>query len=134
MSTVLNMKHPGVFARWRRGEVVYIGREQPYTRDGVHVVIPASPLRNGNMLKGQTRGTTIEKFTRDLKELIRAGDREVIGELLRIYREDRDVVCWCKPWPCHGDVVLRAARWLATDAGAAKYRGLAEGKEVFCEE
>lgn len=125
MSTVLNMKHPDVFARWQRGEVVYIGREQPYTRDGVHVVIPASPLRNGNLLKGQPRGTTIEKFTRDLKELIRAGDREVIGELLRIYREDRDVVCWCKPLACHGDVVLRAARWLATDAGAAKYRALA---------
>jgi hypothetical protein len=130
MSTVLNMRQPGVFARWQRGEVVYIGREQPYNG----IVIPASPLRNGNLLKGQARGTTIEKFTRDLKDLIRAGDREVIGELLRIYREDRDVVCWCKPLACHGDVVLRAARWLATDAGAAKYRGLVEGKEVFCEE
>ena len=123
MSTVLNMKHPGVFARWQRGEVVYIGREQPYNG----VVIPASPLRNNNLLKGQPRGTTIEKFTRGLKDLIRDGDREVIGELLRIYREDRDVVCWCKPLACHGDVVLRAARWLATDAGAAKYRAMVGG-------
>jgi hypothetical protein len=120
MCTVLNMKHRGVFERWQRGEVVYIGREQPYNG----VVIPASPLRNNNLLRGQPRGTTIEKFTRDLKDLIRDGDREVIGELLRIYREDRDVVCWCKPLACHGDVVLRAARWLATDAGAAKYRAM----------
>ena len=116
------MKHPGVFQRWQRGEVVYIGREQPYNG----VVIPASPLRNNSLLKGQPRGTTIEKFTRDLKDLIRDGDREVIGALLRIYREDRDVVCWCKPLACHGDVVLRAARWLATDAGAAKYRAMVE--------
>ena len=123
MSTVLNMKHPDVFARWQRGEVVYIGREQPYNG----VVIPASPLRNNNLLKGQPRGTTIEKFTRDLKDLIRDGDREVIGELLRIYQEDRDVVCWCKPLACHGNVVLRAARWLATDAGAAKYRAMVGG-------
>ena len=124
MCTVLNMKHPGVFQRWRQGEVVYIGREQPYNG----VVIPASPLRNNNLLKGQPRGTTIEKFTRDLKDLIRDGDREVIGELLRIYQEDRDVVCWCKPLACHGDVVLRAARWLAMDAGAAKYRALVLGE------
>ena len=122
MCTVLNMKHAGVFERWQRGEVIYIGREQPYNG----VVIPASPLRNNNLLKGQPRGTTIEKFTRDLKDLIRDGDQEVIGALLRIYREDRDVVCWCKPLACHGDVVLRAARWLATDAGAAKYRALVE--------
>ena len=122
MCTVLNMKHPEVFERWQRGEVVYIGREQPYNG----VVIPASPLRNNNLLKGQPRGTTIEKFTRDLKDLIRDGDREVIGALLRIYREERDVVCWCKPLACHGDVVLRAARWLATDAAAVKYRALVE--------
>jgi hypothetical protein len=122
MCTVLNMKHPGVFQRWQRGEVVYIGREQRYNG----VVIPASPLRNNNLLKGQPRGTTIEKFTRDLKDLIRDGDREVIGELLRIYQEERAVVCWCKPLACHGDVVLRAARWLATDAGAAKYRAMVE--------
>ena len=75
MSTVLNMKHPGVFQRWRRGKVVYIGREQPYNG----VVIPASPLRNNNLLKGQPRGTTIEKFTRDLKDLIRAGDVEAVS-------------------------------------------------------
>ena len=122
MCTVLNMKHPGVFERWRREEVVYVGREQPYNG----VVIPASPLRNNNLLKGQPRGTTIEKFTRDLKDLIRAGDREVIGALLRIYREDQDVVCWCKPLACHGDVVLRAARWLATAPEAGKYRALME--------
>ena len=124
MCMVLNMKHRGVFERWQRGEVVYIGREQPYNG----VVIPASPLRNNNLLKGQPRGTTIEKFTRDLKDLIRAGDVEVIGELLRIQRQNLDVVCWCKPLACHGDVVLRAARWLATDAGAAKYRALVWGE------
>ena len=72
MCMVLNMKHPGVFQRWQQGEVVYIGREQPYNG----VVIPASPLRNNNLLRGQPRGTTIEKFTRDLKDLIRAGDVE----------------------------------------------------------
>ena len=123
MCTVLNMKHPGVFQRWQQGEVVYIGREQPYNG----VVIPASPLRNNNLLREQPRGATSEKFTRDVKHLIRDGDREVIGELLRIYQEDRDVVCWCKPLACHGDVVLRAARWLATGAGAAKYRAMVGG-------
>lgn len=24
---------------------------------------------------------------------------------------DRDLVCWCKPGPCHGDVLLHAADW-----------------------
>ena len=79
MCMVLNMKHPGVFQRWQRGEVVYIGREQPYNG----VVIQASPLRNKNLLKGQPRGKTIAKFTRDLKDLISDGGRGGIGKLLR---------------------------------------------------
>jgi len=38
----------------------------------------------------------------------------VRGCLLYIAENDCNVICFCAPKPCHGDVVLRASKWLLT--------------------
>ena len=121
MSTVLNMKSGDTFARWQRGEVVYIGRRQPY-RD---VIIPESPLHNPfHLTDGEPRGATIGRYRAYLEGEIAAGNKAVITGLLRIAQSDGDVVCWCSPLPCHGQVVLEMAARVATEAGFAAARDL----------
>ena len=121
MSTVLNMKTGDTFARWQRGEVVYIGRRQPY-RD---VVIPESPLHNPYYLSdGEPRGATIGRYRAYLEGEIAAGSKAVIAGLLRIAQSDSDVVCWCSPLPCHGHVVLEMAARVATATEFAAARVL----------
>ena len=121
MNTVLNMKSGDSFARWQRGEVVYIGRRQSY-RD---VVIPESPLHNPyHLTAGEPRGATIGRYRAYLEREIAAGNKAVIAGLLRIAQSDCDVVCWCSPLPCHGHVVLDLAERLATAAEFAAARAL----------
>lgn len=121
MSTILNMKTDDAFARWQRGEVVYIGRRQPY-RD---VVIPESPLHNPyHLADGEPRGATIGRYRKYLEREIAAGNKVVIAGLLRIAQSDCDVVCWCSPLPCHGHVVLEMAERVATAAEFAAARAL----------
>ena len=40
-----------------------------------------------------------------------AGDEAVLAAL-RAVNEETALVCWCKPGPCHGDVVQAAATWV----------------------
>ena len=121
MSTVLNMKTGDAFAWWQRGEVAYIGRRQPY-RD---VIIPESPLHNPYYLTdGEPRGATIGRYREHLEKEIAAGNKAVIAGLLRIAQSGCDVVCWCSPLPCHGQVVLEMAARVATAAEFAAARAL----------
>ena len=123
MNAVLNMKSGDTFARWQRGEVVYIGRRQRY-RD---VVIPESPLHNPYYLSdGESRGATIGRYRAHLEKEIAAGNKAVIAGLLRIAKSSCDVVCWCSPLPCHGHVVLEMARRVATEDEFAAARALVE--------
>src|SRR4030066_309148 len=49
---------------------------------------------------------------------------EVYDELLHLAKLDIDgevtLVCYCKPLPCHGDVIAKAIEWLKTNAEAAR--------------
>jgi hypothetical protein len=90
----------------------YIGRANKYAR------LPASPLANPFKVKdfggrGQTLlpGSTLGHYRRWLWERIQAGDEALLDALKAI--DDRTMlVCWCKPGPCHGDVVKAAAEWI----------------------
>ena len=45
----------------------------------------------------------------------------VYNELIRLAKADGEVVlvCYCKPLPCHGDVIIKAIEWLKLNAEAA---------------
>ena len=88
-------------SRW-----LYIGRANP------RLQLAASPLANPyRVFDRHKRGSTLPRYRRWLWQRIQAGDADVLTAL-RALREDSVLVCYCKPAPCHGDVVLAAAAWL----------------------
>jgi len=62
----------------------------------------------------RTRAEAIELYRRWLWRQIRAG-RISLEELADLHGQD--LVCFCKPKPCHGDVLERAAAWAARMVG-----------------
>lgn len=77
-------------ARHAFPEAVYIGRPTKW----------GNPYREG---PDGTREEVIAKFEAYLRmnpALMEAAKRELAG---------KDLLCWCAPLPCHGDVLLRIA-------------------------
>ena len=110
MSQVVNFKSYGSAAALTRAfgaRWVYVGRSNP------HHQLPASPLANPFRRQscGGQRGCTLPYYRRWLWQCIQAGDVAVL-DALRAIDTETVLVCWCKPGPCHGDVVSAAAAWL----------------------
>jgi hypothetical protein len=84
---------------------VYVGRTMP----GLKGSPLANPFKIG---RDGSREQVIQRYRLWLWEQIKGGNAEVIAELKRIALEQADVVCWCSPLPCHGDVVIKAAKWV----------------------
>ena len=93
------------------GRWLYIGRANS------HAGLPASPLANPFKVQafGGQRGVTLSHYRGWLWQRIRAGDPAVVAALHSI-DETTVLVCWCKPGPCHGDVIKAAAAWLRRPA------------------
>lgn len=80
---------------------VYIGRAMPN--------IPASKFQNPyKMFKEEQRDYVVKEFRKHLWRQINAGEitKEDLLEL-----DGKDLVCWCAPYACHGDVLLKAVEW-----------------------
>ena len=84
---------------------LYIGRKNKFAG------LPQSPLANPFRARDYGRGRTISHYRCWLWERIQSGDSTVLNTL-RTINEASVLVCWCKPGPCHGDVVKAAAAWL----------------------
>lgn len=69
---------------------VYIGRPSKW----------GNPYQIGS---DGNRAAVIKKFETYLTE------RPDLRDQARIELRGRDLVCWCAPLPCHGDVLLRVA-------------------------
>lgn len=85
MPTVLNKKRDG-----EPPGAVYIGRPSKW----------GNPFRIG---PNGDRAAVIEAYREYLRtrlDLVAAARRELVG---------RDLLCWCAPLPCHGDVLLEIA-------------------------
>jgi hypothetical protein len=80
-------------------DAVYIGRPMP--RFGLPGSKWANPfkLRRGSTF--EERKGAIERYERYLHD---SGLIDDVHEL-----RGKDLVCWCAPSPCHGDVLLRLA-------------------------
>ncbi|MFA4973955.1 MAG: DUF4326 domain-containing protein [bacterium] len=101
---------------WQKdSKYVYIGRFHHSKKYGlIHRSKWFNPF-TGN------RAGSIESFKEYLYGTRLIND---IGEL-----EDKILVCWCKPLPCHGDVLVEALTSLSNRAGDSKCRDRALGKE-----
>lgn len=58
-----------------------------------------------------SREEAIACYKRWLWSRMQAGDRQILNELHSI-PEDANLVCWCAPDACHGDVIKAACEWL----------------------
>lgn len=91
---------------------VYIGRANSYAE------LAQSPLANPFKVKDfGGRGKTLPHYRRWLWGRIQAGDTAVL-DALKAINESTVLVCYCKPGPCHGDVVKAAAEWLCSQVVA----------------
>jgi len=107
MITVVNIKHYGqrlenVQRAFPNAEVVYCGRPMAQTN------WTAGPFAN-NVGKGMERDAAIEAFREQLEADIQS-KKGMYASLVRMVglhlsRKDIVLVCWCKPAPCHADVV-----------------------------
>jgi len=79
---------------------VYIGRGSPLGNPYSH--------RHGTKAKYivSTREKAIEKYEIWLRKRIQRNNRPIIEALKRI-KEDSNLICFCKPLSCHGDVILK---------------------------
>jgi Domain of unknown function (DUF4326) len=119
----VNLKNPH-----QRGE--YIGRKTHERQ--------ASPLGNPFWLDHErrddpvARAYVIHQFDYWLRMRIRAMDRHVISELERLLEiaktGDLQLLCWCAPRECHGDIIrkqlehkLRHGRWITGELPIDEY-------------
>lgn len=80
---------------------VYIGRQMP----GLTGSKFANPFK---ITDEEPREVVITKYKSWLWSQIRTG-KITLEDLLEL--EGKDVVCFCAPQPCHGDIVLAAVAW-----------------------
>ena len=115
MCNIINFKQYGSVSALNQAfgdQWTYIGRANSYAG------LTQSPLANPFKVKDfGGRGRTLPHYRRWLWGRIQAGDKAVL-DALKAIDETTALVCYCKPGPCHGDVVKAAAEWLRSQAVA----------------
>lgn len=101
---------------------VYVGRGGKGRAESV----VANQLRIG---PDGSRAEVIANYRLWLWQRIKANDVAVIAERRRIGDGDLDVVCFCAPKACHGDVVVRAAKWLVDTTSHPTSKGYCAGMD-----
>lgn len=108
MSEVLNMKD----TQFNPDTMIYIGRghnrcDMLNTPVGVKgwlgnpVIIGLLCIICGG--QHNTNGSTLECYKVALKQ--RLEDPEFVKAIKVVAESGKDLVCWCKPEPCHGDIL-----------------------------
>jgi hypothetical protein len=115
MCNIINFKQYGSIQALNQAfgdHWVYIGRANSYAG------LAQSPLANPFKVKDfGGRGKTLPHYRRWLWGRIQAGDTAVL-DALKAIDESTVLVCYCKPGPCHGDVVKAAVEWLCSQVVA----------------
>ena len=101
--------------RTYKGEGVYIGRG--------YGSILGNPIARGKQCPVCSQvhddpGSTLSCYRIYLwGELQKEGPvKEAVQELVVRHRNSEDItlICWCKPNPCHGDILKAAIEWMAS--------------------
>jgi hypothetical protein len=82
---------------------VYIGRGGPWGNKFSH-----KPSKFPDTVRVATVEEAIARYRESLWAKVKAG--EITVEQLAALH-GKTLVCWCKPGPCHGDVLAAAAAW-----------------------
>jgi len=105
----------GYKSGWTGKGKIYIGRSN------YKLGLRKSPLANPFTIgEDGDRQQVVRKYRVWLYERICLGDRTVIRELRAIrqkvqsdrYPNGVQLVCYCKPQDCHGDVIVKCLNWI----------------------
>lgn len=77
-------------------------------RAPVSAVYVGRPTVYGNPFTVEQYGSQSEAV-RMYKKWIYDPEQEWLRELISRELRGCDLICWCKPWPCHADVILKIA-------------------------
>lgn len=66
--------------------------------------------------KHGSRDEVIEKYVKYLRNRVKANEVS-LQQLASLYR--KDLVCFCAPLKCHGDILMKAAEWAHEKINAA---------------
>lgn len=86
-----------------RARVLNANSNSTYILDSVYIGRPSKFGNPFSIGKDGTRDEVIDKYAEWINtqpELLKAIRKELKG---------KDLLCWCKPKACHGDVILRIA-------------------------
>jgi hypothetical protein len=100
--------------------MINVVNKRVWKGDGIYVGRPrrgqVSPLGNPFPLSKYSREESIARFRVWLWDRICAKDRKILQALWEIVSAteagDVNLICWCKPLACHGDVVKACADWM----------------------
>lgn len=93
---------------------VYIGRKQ--AAHGLEQSVFANPEWLPPGSSEEDRQANLGRYRQHLVKLVQSG-KVTTEDLLAL--ENRDVVCFCAPKACHGDVVSEAVAWAVKQRDAA---------------
>lgn len=86
---------------------IYIGRGSPLGNPFTHLDIEKTKAQ----YKCENRKQSIDNYEAYLRQKINDNDRIVCNELNKIYLAavagDVNLVCFCKPKSCHGDIIKK---------------------------
>lgn len=99
--------------------IIVATHRQVWSKDMATVNI-ARPSILGNpfrMKNESERMEVISRYKKWLWQQMKAGNKQVMNALHEINSMEDEhgtvyLLCWCKPKPCHGDVIVRACAWL----------------------
>jgi hypothetical protein len=84
---------------------VYIGRAGVVFIDSIRFPKTASPFANPFKVgKDGSRSQVLEKYKKYIKSKLRT-NVELRKKLMKM--KGKNLGCWCKPEPCHGDVLVK---------------------------
>jgi hypothetical protein len=100
----------------------FIGENKLYIGRYNHKLkLKTSPLSNPYFIsKVLKRDEAIALYKRFIWQSIKRCRDELIvdgimDELIKISKSNNtELVCYCKPLPCHGDIIINAVEWLKT--------------------
>ena len=94
----LNKRGINDFSQWIKGPVLYIGRDMTRYIPNAVGSKWGNPFKASKIESLETRLNLYENHIRTTPELWSSLDE------LKNYAE---LGCWCKPGPCHGDILLK---------------------------
>ena len=87
---------------------VYIGRPSILGNPYTHLMNISLGL-----VRVDTRDQAVEYYEEWLRKCVNLQIKEILGALREI-KEDSNLVCWCAPQRCHGDVIMKVWTELQT--------------------